>query len=141
MNTAVILPAQGLCFAIAINTAKHVAGLLIRDGKIRRGHIGVAGHNVMLHRRLIKLHNLAVVSGVRVISLEPDGPAQRAGIREGDVIVAYGGHPVAGIDELHRLLTEEQVGAKVELTLLRGAEKLACYVVPEESSKSAEAPR
>ena len=141
VNTAVILPAQGLCFATAINTAKHVAGLLIRDGKIRRGHIGVAGHNVMLHRRLMKLHNLAVISGVRVISLEPDGPAQRAGLREGDVIVAYGGHPVAGIDELHRLLTEEQVGTEVELTLLRGAEKLPCYVVPEESSKSAEAPR
>jgi len=119
VNTAVILPAQGLCFAIAINTAKHVAGLLIRNGKIRRGHIGVAGQNVTLQRRLVHQHSLAVTSGILVISLEPKGPAHRAGLREGDVIVAYGSHPVASIDELHRLLTEEQVGTKIELTLLR----------------------
>ena len=141
VNTAVILPAQGLCFAIAINTAKHVAGLLIRNGKIRRGHIGVAGQNVTLQRRLVHQHSLAVTSGILVISLEPNGPAHRAGLREGDVIVAYGSHPVASIDELHRLLTEEQVGTKIELTLLRGGEKLTLEVVPEESARSAQALR
>jgi S1-C subfamily serine protease len=135
VNTAVILPAQGLCFAIAINTAKHVAGLLIRNGKIRRGYIGVAGQNVVLHRRLVHQHNLAVTGGVLVISAEPDGPAQRSGLREGDVIVAYGGYPVASIDELHRLLTEEQVGVRVELTVLRGGERLVLGVVPEESPR------
>jgi len=141
VNTAVILPAQGLCFAIAINTAKHVAGLLIRNGKIRRGHIGVAGQNVTLQRRLVHQHSLAVTSGILVISLEPNGPAHRAGLREGDVIVAYGSHPVASIDELHRLLTEEQVGTKIELTLLRSGEKLTLEVVPEESARPAQALR
>ncbi len=138
VNTAVILPAQGLCFAIAINTAKHVAGLLIRNGKIRRGHIGVAGQNVTLQRRLVHQHSLAVTSGILVISLEPKGPAHRAGLREGDVIVAYGSHPVASIDELHRLLTEEQVGTKIGLTFLRSGEKLTLEVVPEESARSAQ---
>jgi S1-C subfamily serine protease len=133
VNTAVILPAQGLCFATAINTAKHVAGLLIRNGKIRRGHIGVAGQNVVLHRRQVLLHNLAVASGVLVVSLEPNKPASRAGLREGDVIVACSSHPVASIDDLHKLLTEEQVGVKVGLTVLRGDEKTALDVVPEES--------
>jgi S1-C subfamily serine protease len=133
VNTAVILPAQGLCFATAINTAKFVAGLLIRDGKIRRGHIGVAGQNVVLHRRQVLSHNLGVSSGVLVVSLEPNRPAHRAGLREGDVIVACGSHPVASIDDLHRLLTEEQVGAKVGLTILRGGEKTTLDVVPEES--------
>ena len=141
VNTAVILPAQGLCFAIAINTAKHVAGLLIRNGKIRRGHIGVAGQNVTLQRRLVHQHSLAVTSGILVISLEPKGPAHRAGLREGDVIVAYGSHPVASIDELHKLLTEEQVGTKIDLTLLRSDEKLMLEVVPEESARSSQALR
>ena len=141
VNTAVILPAQGLCFAIAINTAKHVAGLLIRNGKIRRGHIGVAGQNVTLQRRLVHQHSLAVTSGILVISVEPNGPAYRAGLREGDVIVAYGSHPVASIDELHRLLTEEQVGTKIGLTFLRSGEKLTLEVVPEESARPAQALR
>ncbi|MGB7948414.1 MAG: trypsin-like peptidase domain-containing protein [Candidatus Binatia bacterium] len=135
VNTAVILPAQGLCFATTINTAKYVAGLLIRNGKIRRGQIGVAGQNVVLHRRQVLLHNLAVSSGVLVVSLEANGPGYRAGLREGDVIVAYGSHPVASIDDLHKLLTEEQVGTKVELTVLRGGDKTALEVVPEESRR------
>ena len=96
VNTAVILPAQGLCFATAINTAKFVAGLLLRNGKIRRGHIGVAGQNVVLHRRQVLLNNLAVTSGL-VVSLESNGPADRAGLREGDVIVAYGKQPVSSM--------------------------------------------
>jgi S1-C subfamily serine protease len=140
VNTAVILPAQGLCFATAINTAKHVAGLLIRDGKVRRGQIGVAGQNVVLHRRQVVVHSLAVSSGVLVVSLEPNGPGYRAGLREGDVIVAYGDHPVASIDDLHKLLTEEQVGAKVELTVLRGADKAVLEVVPEESQRQTKVP-
>jgi S1-C subfamily serine protease len=137
VNTAVILPAQGLCFAIAINTAKHVAGLLIRNGKIRRGHIGVAGQNVSLPRRHVVLHSLTAASGVLVISVEPNGPAQRAGLKEGDVIVGYAGKPIGSIDELHRLLTEEQVGARAELTFLRNGAKHALEIVPEESAGSA----
>ena len=141
VNTAVILPAQGLCFATAINTAKFVAGLLIRNGKIRRGHIGVAGQNVVLHRRQVLLNNLTVAGGVLVASLESNGPAARAGLREGDVIVGYGRHPVSSIDDLHRLLTEEQVGVKVSLTVLRRGEKTVLEVVPEESARSTQRPR
>lgn len=141
VNTAVILPAQGLCFATAVNTAKHVAGLLIRSGKIRRGHIGVAGQNVSLPRRHVLLHALPVASGVLVISVVPNGPAQRSGLKEGDVIIEYAGRPVASIDELHKLLTEEQVGAKVDLTLLRSGEKITLSVVPEESDRAAQARR
>ena len=141
VNTAVILPAQGLCFATAINTAKFVAGLLLRNGKIRRGHIGVAGQNVVLHRRQVLLNNLSVKSGILVVSLESNGPAMRAGLRESDVIVAYGKHPVSSIDDLHRLLTEEQVGVKTGLTILRGGEKLTLDVVPEESAGTLQTPR
>lgn len=141
VNTAMILPAQGLCFAIAINTAKHVAGLLIRHGKIRRGYIGVAGQNVTLPRRLVLMHNVGVASGILVISLEADGPAHRAGLKEGDVIVGYAGHDVGSIDELHKLLTMEQVGRRVELTLIRGVEKLTLEVTPAESAGLARAGR
>ncbi|MGH7775389.1 MAG: S1C family serine protease [Candidatus Binatia bacterium] len=132
VNTAVILPAQGLCFAIAINTAKHVAGLLIRNGRIRRSYIGVAGQNVPLPRRVVRFHNLPVDSGVLVVSIENNSSAQRAGLSEGDVIVGYGDHSIASIDDLHRLLTEDQVGLRVPLTILRRAEKMVFDIVPEE---------
>src|SRR5262249_57110515 len=101
---------QGVWCAPAINREKFVAGLLLRNGKIRRGQIGVAGQNVVLHRRQVLHYPLAVSSGILVVSLESNGPAERAGLKEGDVIIAYGKHPVSSIDNLHRLLTEEQVG-------------------------------
>lgn len=138
VNTAVILPAQGICFAIPINAAKFVAGRLIRDGKIRRSYIGIGGQNVPLHRRIVRLHNLSVESGVLVISLEPGSPAQRSGLLEGDVIVGYGSHPIASIDDLHRLLTEEQVGGKVPLAILRRSEKTVLHIIPEESKVRAD---
>jgi S1-C subfamily serine protease len=137
VNTAVILPAQGLCFAIAIDTAKFVAARLIRDGKIRRGYLGVAGQNVALPRRIARMHNLAVESGILVVSIEPNSPAQRAGLREGDIIVSYDGQPIAGIDDLHRRLTDQQVGVVSRLTLVRRAEKIVLDVIPEESHASA----
>jgi S1-C subfamily serine protease len=119
VNTAMIMPAQGICFAIAINTASFVMGRLIRDGVIRRSFIGVAGQNVPLHRRVVRYHELPVETGVFVVSVEPDSPAARAGVRDGDLIVGFAGKPIAGIDDLHRLLTEEQAGVSVELTLIR----------------------
>jgi S1-C subfamily serine protease len=133
VNSAVILPAQGICFAIAINTAKFVASRLIRDGKIRRGYIGVAGQNATVLRRIARFHQLPVESGILVLSIESHSPAQKAGLREGDVIVAYGGTPTAGIDDLHRLLTEKQVGARSSLTVIRGTEKLTLDIVAQES--------
>jgi S1-C subfamily serine protease len=133
VNTAVILPAQGICFATAINTAKFVAAHLIKDGRISRSYIGVAGQDVELPRRIVRQHELPVSSGVLVASVEPDSPAARAGLREGDVIVAFADRPVAGIDALHRLLTDRQVGVRSPLTIVRGAGKRVVFVVPEDS--------
>src|SRR5437764_9170318 len=138
VNTAVILPAQGLCFAIGINTATFVAGRLIKDGRIKRGYIGVAGQNVPLLRHLVRRHILPVSSGILVLSVEPNSPAQRAGVRPGDVLVGYAGRTVAGIDDLHRLLVEEQVGIPAPLTVLRGGEILRLDIVAEESRAATE---
>jgi S1-C subfamily serine protease len=133
VNTAVILPAQGICFAIAVNTAQHVAGWLIKEGKIRRSYIGVGGQDVKLHRRVVRHYNLPFESGVLVLSIEPDSPAQFAGLREGDVVVEFGGQPVASIDALHKLLTGAQVGVKSRLVVIRRSEKLELNILPEES--------
>ncbi len=133
VNTAVILPAQGICFAIGVDTAKHVAAWLIKDGKIRRSYLGLGGQNVPLHRRLVRHHQLPIASGILVIAIAPGGPAQRAGLREGDVLVAFKGQPVPTIDALHTLLTGEQIGLASPLTVLRGAEKLDLNVRPAES--------
>jgi len=132
VNTATIMGAQGLCFAIGINTAKFVAGRLLRDGKIRRSYIGVEAQTLPLHRRLVRFYDLPQESGVAVISVQAGGPAQRAGLREGDVILALDGQPVAGVDDLHRLLTDARVGVSSTLTVLRWTEKLELQVVPEE---------
>jgi S1-C subfamily serine protease len=139
INTAVILPAQGLCFAIAMNTAIFVAGRLIKDGRIRRSYIGVGGQNVTLPRRLVRLQHLSITTGVLVVAVEPHSPAQRAGVLEGDVIIEYGSQPIASIDALLRLLTDEQVHARAALTLLRHGEKLVLAIEPEESPQRASA--
>ncbi len=130
VNTAVILPAQGICFATAINTAKFVAGRLIKDGKIQRGYIGMAGQNAPLHRRLVRGHDLRVASGIFVVSFEPNSPAQRAGLMEGDIIIGFNDFPVPDIDALHRLLTDHQPGIRAAMTVLRGTEKLTLWVEP-----------
>src|SRR4051812_4363332 len=133
VNTAVILPAQGICFAIAINTAKFVAGRLIKDGRVRRSRIGVSVQTVELPRRLVLQHGLDIAGGVLVVGVEPGGPADRAGLDEGDAIIGLDAHPVAGIDDLHRLLTEGRVGVPTRLTVLRGAEKLTLEIIPREA--------
>jgi S1-C subfamily serine protease len=133
VNTAVILPAQGLCFAIPIDTAKWVVGLLMRDGKIRRGYLGLAGQNIDLPRRFVRFHQLPADGAILVVSVEPDSPARDAGLQEGDVIVAFNDKPLRGIDDLHRLLTDGVIGAHATLTVLRRAEKIAISIVPEES--------
>ena len=138
VNTAVILPAQGICFAIAINTATFVAGRLIKDGRIKRGYIGVAGQNVPLPRHLVRRHTLPVTSGILVVSVEPHSPAQLAGVHPGDVLVGYAGHTIAGIDDLHRLLVEEQVGSRALLMVLRSGELLGLDIVAEESPAPSE---
>jgi S1-C subfamily serine protease len=134
VNTAVILPAQGICFAIAINTAKFVAGRLIRDGRVKRSRIGASVQTVPLPDRLTRRHDLAHDQGVLIMAVEPGGPAERAGLNEGDVIVGFDDRPVAGIDDLHRLLTEERVGIWTRLTILRGTERLTIDLIPQEAS-------
>ena len=133
VNTAMIFAAQGICFAIGINTAKFVAGRLIKEGKIKRSYIGLGGQNVPLLRRVVRFYHLPVESGILVVSLEENSPAQRAGLSEGDIIVGFDGQPVFGIDDLHRMLTEEKVGVKTSLTIIRQTEKLNLTIVPEES--------
>jgi S1-C subfamily serine protease len=133
VNTAVILPAQGICFAISMTTAHFVAGQLIKEGRIRRSYIGVGGQNVSLQRRLVRYYSLSRPSGVLVATVEPGSPAEKAGIREGDILVEYAGEPISGIDDLHRLLTEQQVGVASGLILLRGAEKKQLSIVPVEA--------
>jgi S1-C subfamily serine protease len=130
VNTAMIMPAQGICFAIAANTASFVMGKLIHEGRIRRAYLGVAGQNVPLHRRVVRFHGLPHETGVFVVSVEPDSPAGKAGVRDGDLIVAYGDKPIAGIDDLHRMLTEEQAGVGASLTVIRGSKKESLAVAP-----------
>ena len=133
VNTAMIIPAQGLCFATSIDTAKFVAGRLIRDGRVVRSFIGVAGQNVPLPRRLVRHYNLPAESAVLIVSFEQESPARRAGLREGDLVIAFDGATVAGIDDLHRLLTDERIGRVVPVTVLRGTEQLSLEIMPSES--------
>jgi S1-C subfamily serine protease len=132
VNTAMILPAQGLCFAIASNTVRFVVSRLLRDGRIRRSYLGVAGQRVPLPRRLVLHHRLAQSSGIRVISVETGSPAESAGVREHDLIVAFDDQPVTGVDDLHRLLTEERIGLPSHLTTVSGADRRELTVVPAE---------
>ena len=134
VNTAIILPAQGICFAIASNTAKFVAAWLIKEGRIRRSWIGVAGQNVPIHARVVRFHRLTANRGVLVVGLEPDSPAKRAGLQEGDIIVAFNDKTISQIDELHRQLVAAAIGIPAEITLIRRTEKIHLTVIPEELS-------
>src|SRR5262245_32022809 len=115
VNTATILPAQGICFAIAVSTAKFVAGKLIQDGRIRRAYLGIGGQTVPLPRKVVRFHALGHESGVLVISIDSGGAGQKAGLQEGDVIIGLGNDVVSGVDDLQRILTEGQVNAATTL--------------------------
>ena len=133
VNTATILPAQGICFAIGINTAKFIASRLLRDGRIRRSYIGVSAQTVPLHRRVVRFYSLPSESGALVLSVEADSPAKRAGLREGDIVMALDGKPVAGVDDLHRILADVPAGVGNILAVLRHTQKLEMRIVPEEA--------
>jgi S1-C subfamily serine protease len=124
VNTAIIPFAQGICFATAIDTAKWVVEQLLRFGRVRRGYLGLAGATVPLSRRAVRFHGLEGESGVRVESVDAAGAAKLAGIEAGDVIVAYDGETVAGIDDLQRVLSAERIGKRTSLTALRRTQKL-----------------
>jgi S1-C subfamily serine protease len=133
VNTAMIQPAQGLSFAIASNTARFVAAKLIRDGRIRRSYIGVAGQNVPVPRAIARAHAIAVASGILVTSIEAGSPAARCELREGDVIIAFADAAIAGIDALHRHLTDERIGVATKMVVLRGVARRQITIVPAES--------
>ncbi len=135
VNTATIMGAQGLCFAIGINTAKFVASRLLQKGRIQRAYIGVEAQTVPLHRRVVRFYDLAKETGVMVVGVTKGSPAERARLREGDVILTFGRQPVAGVDDLHRLLTDTQVGVTNTITVLRHTERLELEIVPEESKE------
>jgi len=135
VNTAVILPAQGLCFAIPSNTARWVAGRLIQHGRIRRGYLGVAAQTVKLHRRSVAEHGLATAGGVLVLSVERGTPAAAAGLEDGDILVALGEQPLASVDDLHRVLTEHPSGRPMPLVLLRRGRKLEREITPADSPR------
>jgi S1-C subfamily serine protease len=132
VNTAVILPAQGLCFAIASNTANLVAGWLIRDGKIRRSYIGIAGQNVAIQTRVVRHFQLDQKTGVLVVGVEPNSPATQAGLQEGDILINFKGKPIGSIDDLHRLLVGAEIGARNPVKLVRGVELLEFEIRPVE---------
>lgn len=132
VNTAVILPAQGICFAIGSNTAHLVVGWLIRDGRIRRSSIGFAGQNVPLHPRVVRFHDLPVKSGVQVTEISQGSPAAAAGLKEGDIIVGFKGQPIATIDDLHKRLVASEIGVTSAMMIVRGKEKLFLIVIPRE---------
>ncbi len=133
VNTAVITNAQGLCFAIAINTAKFIASSLMKYGRVRRSYIGVEGQDVQLNRRTVRAYDLPVEKGILVRSVMSGGPASRAGIRPGDVIIGLGDARLSGIDLLQKMLTEERVGMRLPIVLLRKTEKIELVITPEES--------
>ena len=132
VNTAVIRPAQGICFAIASNTAKFIAGWLIKEGRFRRGYIGVAGQTSPLHRRVARFYHLANESGAMVVSVEKGSPAEQSRIRPDDVIVAFNDEPIASVHDLHKKLVGDRIGTPCKLTVLRGTEQLTIYVTPAE---------
>jgi S1-C subfamily serine protease len=132
INTAMLAPAQGLCFAIASNTARFVASCLIRDGRLRRSYIGIVGNQMPIPRALARAHQLAVASGVRVASVAAASPAAAAGVKTGDIVLGFDERPVGGVDDLHRLLTEERIGVPARAIVLRAGERRQLTVVPAE---------
>src|SRR5213082_698452 len=132
VNTAMIRPAQGICFAIASNTAKFIAGWLIKEGRIRRGYICVAGQTTPLHRRVARFYHLTSESGAMVVSVEKGSPAEHFRVRPDDVIVAFNDEPIASVHDLHKKLVGDRIGTPCKLTVLRGTEQLTSYVTPAE---------
>ncbi len=132
VNTAAILPAQNICFATAINTAKFIAAKLIMDGKIKRSYIGIAGQDASIHRSIVRHYNLPYNKSIMVTSVEGNSPAEKAKVKDGDRIISFNSTPVTGIDDLHKMLTETQVGVKTGIKVLRGTENLDLEIIPLE---------
>jgi S1-C subfamily serine protease len=132
VNTATILGAQGLSFAIGIDTAKYVVAQILQHGRVRRSSIGIAAQNVPIPRRLVYEYKLPLSSGVMATALTPNGAASSAGMEPGDVMVGFAAQPVGGIDDLHRLLTTERAGKPQNVSVLRGTALKHLMIVPRE---------
>ena len=132
VNTAVILPAQGICFAVSSNLATFVAGKLILEGRVRRGYLGIAGQLINLTERIKQYNQLLAKTGVMVASVEADGVAGNSELLPGDIIVGFNGQSVATVDDLHRLLTDDTIGRRVQLTVLRDNRQKGIMVTPGE---------
>lgn len=132
VNTAVILPAQGLCFAVSSNLANLVVGKLITEGRVRRGYLGIAGQLINLTERIRQYNQLTARTGVMIASVEPDGVADNNNLRQGDIIVGYNGHEVATVDDLHKLLTDSSIGRPAQVIVLRDGRKRGVMVTPGE---------
>jgi len=137
INTAVIMGAQGICFAVAANTASFVLGELIRHGRVRRAFIGIAAQQTAIPPRRRRAFGLAQDSAVMVSSVEPDSPAGRAGLKAGDIVVALDGAAIAGADDLVRALTGDKIARNVALDVLRGTERLTVAMTPQERKRPA----
>ncbi len=132
INTAIVQPAQGLCFAIPINTAKRIIPHLIAEGKVRRGYLGIMVQKGKIPPPLVKLHGLARVDGLRIVGVDEGGPADRAGLRRGDILLELDGNPIEGIGDLHRFLEECPPGYSYPLVVLRGERRVRVEVTPVE---------
>ena len=132
VNTAVILGGQGIAFAVPINTARYVVSCLLRDGRVRRSHLGVAGQDTVIPRRLVRAHRLSHERGITVTAVSEGSAAAEAQLRPGDVIVEFAGEPVRGVDDLHRLLTEERISQLVAIKIVRRGEVRRMLVTPRE---------
>jgi S1-C subfamily serine protease len=132
VNTAIIRPAQGICFAIPINMAKHILPQLMQHGRVVRGYLGVHCRAVPVPRAAQRRYDLAQEGAVEVLSVEPGSPADQAGIREEDLVVGLGEQPTTSVDDLHKLLTQLPVGVPSAVVLLRGDRRLERFVVPGE---------
>ncbi|MBX2891341.1 MAG: trypsin-like peptidase domain-containing protein [Saprospiraceae bacterium] len=132
VNTAVILPAQGLCFAVAANLAKFVVGKLILEGRVRRGYLGIAAQAVPLPSKWTQTLELPTKGGIQIQNVEADGPANNAGLKAGDIIVQFEGKPIDSIDELHKALDETTIGRRSSLWVLRDGSLKSVAVTPGE---------
>jgi S1-C subfamily serine protease len=132
VNTAIIAPAQGICFAIAANTAQYIVSKLIREGKIKRAYLGIGGRNTTISTRVKRYNQLIVESGALITFVDPKSSAYNAELVEGDIIIGFNGENVRGIDDLHRLLTEEQIGQRIQLEVLRKGKLMTLFVTPAE---------
>lgn len=132
VNTAVILPAQGLCFAVASNLAKYVVGKLLLEGRVRRGYLGLSGQNIQLPAQWIQTLELPTRGGIQIQQLENGSPAQQCGLQNGDVIVQFDARPVDSIDQLHKALDEASIGKKVTIWVLRSGALKQFTAIPTE---------